>query len=201
MTLKKYIDAPRSLFPSVLLILVLITAVMRISWVLAPGVNAMPVTAGGQHTPALGGYFIYDQRSDSFTTIGNLEHVQMSVDGLRLQLASGTPWLRFLGHNPDVALTGEAALASRANIFKGSDPAQWQRSLPLYRSVLYTALYPGIDLAYTVHDGKLKSDFIIHPGANVDDIRLYYPGCASMTFQDGMLHVHFPSGEVLKEQI
>jgi hypothetical protein len=56
-------------------------------------------------------------------------------------------------------------------------------STELYQSVVYGALYPGIDLRYQSVSGHLKSEFIVHPGADSDAIRMVFRpgGVISMT--------------------
>src|ERR1700730_13952143 len=91
--------------------------------------------------------------------------------------------VRFAGANPAVAIEGLDAMAAHANYLVGDDPAAWHTNLPTYRGIVYRNLYRGIDMTYAGDDPKLKSEFLIAPGADPDQIRLQYAG-ADRVFVD-----------------
>src|SRR3954453_6522199 len=66
--------------------------------------------------------------------------------------------MQFEGATPHSRVQGQSALAGRAN-FLASNAAQSHLGIPLYGSIRYDSLYPGIDLAYAGSSGRLKSDF------------------------------------------
>lgn len=45
-----------------------------------------------------------------------------------------------------------------------------------YKSFMYLNIYPNIDIRYSLENGQLKYDFILHPGAKVNDIKFKYNG-------------------------
>lgn len=55
------------------------------------------------------------------------------------------------------------------------DNGAWQSRVPSYREILYDNLYDGVDLLLRIQNG-LKADFLVHPGADPEVIRLQYKG-------------------------
>lgn len=107
---------------------------------------------------------------------------------------------RFAGANPSAAIQGLDAMAARANFLIGHDPAAWHTSLPTYRGIIYRNLYSGIDMTYTGDDPKMKSKFLIAPGADPNQIRLRYPS-ADRVFVDDHGDLVVRAGAVeLREQ-
>jgi uncharacterized protein (DUF2141 family) len=100
----------------------------------------------------------------------------LAEDGMGLALA-----LRFLGANPDVAISGAARKQGVVNYLIGDDPSRWQTGLPTFGEVVYRDLWPGIDMAFRGEAGRLKYEFVVHPGANPAGIRLAYRGAQWLT--------------------
>ena len=84
--------------------------------------------------------------------------------------------IRFLGANPDVTLEPMDAQPGTVNYFLGKDQSRWIQGLKTYARVKYHNLYPGIDLVFYSHDGKLEYDFVVAAGANPDMIRFRMDG-------------------------
>ncbi len=57
-----------------------------------------------------------------------------------------------------------------SNYFSGSNPQSWHTNIPTYSRVRYANAYPGVDLVYHGNQGQLEFDFIVHPGANPNQI-------------------------------
>lgn len=78
--------------------------------------------------------------------------------------------------------------------FKGR-PEEWRTGLQAGRKIIYRDLWPGIDLVYSGTVDRLKYDFIVHPGADPDRIRLAWRGADSVQVtEDGQLAVTTPLG-------
>ena len=108
--------------------------------------------------------------------------------------------LRFPGANPHPAIEGLAPLPGTANFYRGSDPAGWRTHVPTYAAVIYRELYPGVDLVYSGHEGRLKSEFRLAVGADPRRIQMAYRGLAGIGLQaDGALALETPLGTLLDE--
>jgi hypothetical protein len=99
-----------------------------------------------------------------------------TLDSVVFQIRETQLRVRFAGANPNVSIEAIDPMAARANYLIGDDPAAWHTGVPTYRGVVYRNLYPGIDLNYTGSGPKLKSEFLVAPGADPNQIRLEYPG-------------------------
>jgi hypothetical protein len=98
----------------------------------------------------------------------------------------------FLGASPAARATGKKPTRAVISYFKGRR-AEWRTALSTYSELLYTELWPGIDLAYSGSASKLEYTFVLKPGADPDKIRLAYRGATSVTLNEaGQLEVSTP---------
>src|SRR5436190_1652272 len=98
-------------------------------------------------------------------------------------LASGNSSFQLLlaAAGDDVSLKPGAQLPERRNYFIGNDPGRWQINVPTFAAVTYERIYPGIDLTYYGKQQQLEYDFVIHPGADVHEIRLAFDSTARVS--------------------
>jgi Bacterial Ig-like domain (group 3)/Beta-propeller repeat len=105
--------------------------------------------------------------------------------------------MRLAGASPTARLTGADPLPGKVNYFLGKDPAKWRTNVPTYEKVKYTAVYPGVDLAYYGNQHQLEYDFILAPGASVKPIRVQFDGTGKVTLKaNGDLNVSGKYGAV-----
>jgi uncharacterized repeat protein (TIGR01451 family) len=71
-------------------------------------------------------------------------------------------------------------LPSRSHYFLGSDPARWRSGVPHFGRVAYRQVYPGIDLVYHGHEGRLEYDFVVAPGGDPRQIQLRFEGADAL---------------------
>jgi len=84
--------------------------------------------------------------------------------------------LRFDGAARQARMQGAEPLASKTNLYLGSDPAQWRTGIPNYGRLQVHELYHGIDLAYYGNGSQLEYDLTVKPGADPRQIRLRLDG-------------------------
>lgn len=102
--------------------------------------------------------------------------------------------LEFVGANEHVRPIGETETGAVVSYFKGK-PKDWKAGIPTYSKVVYTDLWPGIDLCYYGTVNRLKYEFIVHPRADPTKIRLAYRGAEKVSVdKDGRLMVKTPAG-------
>lgn len=69
-----------------------------------------------------------------------------------------------------------------------------------YEKIIYKELWKGIDLVFYGKDNTLKYEFILDPGAAVEDIKLTYAGSRGISLDDkGNLQVHNDLGVLIDE--
>jgi len=88
--------------------------------------------------------------------------------------------MRLIDARPDVAPRSAEAQAGSANYLAGSHPDQWRIGVPLYGKIIYSAVYPGIDLIYYGNQNQLEYDFVVAPGASWRSIRLAFGGARAV---------------------
>ncbi|MCE5308260.1 MAG: SBBP repeat-containing protein, partial [Acidobacteriales bacterium] len=84
--------------------------------------------------------------------------------------------LSFPGANPSPEIEGLNPAPANANFLSGPSASSWQTTVPIFRSILYRGIYPGIDMIYGGSERYLKSEFLVAPGADPGAIRLRYEG-------------------------
>jgi hypothetical protein len=89
--------------------------------------------------------------------------------------------LAFLGANPATTVRGRRLRAGKVNYLLGRDPARWHTGLPTYGQVVYRDLWPGVDMVFGGAAGRLKYEFLLRPGAEVQRIRLAYRGAGGLS--------------------
>lgn len=88
-------------------------------------------------------------------------------------------------------------LPTTVNYFLGNDPAQWRRNVPVYRSVRYQEVYPGVDLVYYGNQRQIEFDFVVAPGADPGRIELNFEGAERIEIDaGGDLVLHTAAGPV-----
>ena len=140
----------------------------------------------------------------AFYVQGKDKTIYFAADGLTFVL-SGPPgsaagrWvvkLDFVGAEPGampVSLEESGAIFS---YFKGK-PENWRAGIPGSSKIIYRGLWPGIDLAYYGTAGRMKYEFIIHPGADPASIKLAYRGAANVALtEEGRLAVTTLAGGI-----
>ncbi|MDQ2721073.1 MAG: PKD domain-containing protein [Bacteroidota bacterium] len=82
------------------------------------------------------------------------------------------------------------------NYFIGNDKSKWASNCRIFMGVTYQNVYPGIDIRYYVDGGKnLKYDFIVHPGADVNNIAMKYSGADKIDVKSRQLVISTPLGK------
>jgi hypothetical protein len=66
-----------------------------------------------------------------------------------------------------------------------------------YQKLVYKEVYPNIDWVLYIKAGKLEHDFVLHPGANVSQIKMKFSGATNISVNDdGSLTAVTPFGSI-----
>ncbi len=93
-----------------------------------------------------------------------------------LQRHGRTIWIRFDGGQVEAPVDGAGQLQTRLNFFYGQDPSDWHADVPAYARVVYHDLWPGIDLAYAIEDGRVTCTPVARDGADLRNARFIVEG-------------------------
>lgn len=109
--------------------------------------------------------------------------------------------MRRVGGNEHPQVTGLDPLGGTSNFFLGNDPSRWQRDVPSYARVKYTAVYPGIDQIYYGNQRQLEYDFVVAAHADPSPILLAFDGVQALTIdRDGNLLLQTPDGTITQQR-
>ena len=82
------------------------------------------------------------------------------------------------------------------NYFIGNDKSKWAGNCRIFKGITYKDVYPGIDVRYYSDAGSnLKYDFIVHPGADINNIAMKYTGANKISVKNKQLVVSTSLGE------
>lgn len=97
--------------------------------------------------------------------------------------------VKFLNsQNPTIV--PDKPLPSVNNYFIGNDKSKWASNCRIFKGITYKDVYPGIDIRYYSDAGSnMKYDFIVHPGADVNNIAMKYTGADKIRVKDKQLVV------------
>jgi hypothetical protein len=107
--------------------------------------------------------------------------------------------LNFQGANGNPQVTAREMAEGKVNYLVGNDSSKWITDISTYQEIVYQDIYPNIDLRLCGREGMLTYDFIVHPGGNVDDIRLALEGIDSLDISGRDLVLNTAFG-ALKQQ-
>ncbi len=105
--------------------------------------------------------------------------------------------LSFIGSNPTPTIEASNRLTTSINYFQGSDPKEWKTDVPVWSTVRYVDLYPGIDLEIASRDGLPTRRFIVQDSlrANVQDIAVRIEGADDVAVRENGIEVTTDFGE------
>ena len=102
-----------------------------------------------------------------------------------------------LGSNAAANPIGIERLQTTTNYFIGNDPRKWQTNVPNYARVMYSGVYPGVDLVFYGNQDLLEYDFTVSPGADPNVIGLGFDGITSLRIDEkGDLLLRTDAGEI-----
>ena len=79
--------------------------------------------------------------------------------------------------NPDYTIETSGPATDYMNYFTSGTPAKGITNVRSYKAVTYKNIYPGIDLEFMINpEHGFKYNFMVHPYANINEIRLNIAG-------------------------
>jgi len=91
-----------------------------------------------------------------------------------LRLEREVSRLIFRNANRNLEVIAVDPAEHKVNYFIGNDTARWKKDIPTSLAVLYKGIYPGIDLKLYGRERQIEYDWVVKPGAHVEDIQFEY---------------------------
>ncbi len=164
----------------------------RVAYYVQRGDTALYFTADGMTLVQT------DQRHGENGPEGGLEKTSLVRNGMPTPEA-GSRWavkLDFVGANPSPSIQAKDPTPAIVSYFKGPKE-NWKAALSTYGSIIYSDLWPGIDLVYSGTANRLKYTFLVKPGADSAQVRLAYRGVHGIRLNEaGQLEIETPAGRL-----
>ncbi len=107
--------------------------------------------------------------------------------------------IELVGCNPNAIIEGKGKSYDYLNYYTAGTPKQGVTNVHTYSEVYYHNIYNKIDLQFLVKDGKPKYNFILHPGAKLEDIKLLFNGADKTELTTGNdIKIITQQGEILE---
>ena len=72
-----------------------------------------------------------------------------------------------------------------SNYFIGNEKSKWQSNVAAYSMLVYKDVYDGVDWRIYSENGAFKHEFVLHEGANPENLELLYEGVDEVEIIDG----------------
>jgi hypothetical protein len=95
---------------------------------------------------------------------------------------------------------GSGLVEHKNNYIYGKAPSDWFSGVDNFRTITYEELWPGIDLKFYFNDNGLKYDYILHPGADVNNIKIIVEGSRSLEMNNNDLIINTPIDRSIQDK-
>ncbi|HTB07839.1 MAG TPA: SBBP repeat-containing protein [Bacteroidia bacterium] len=111
--------------------------------------------------------------------------------------------IKLLNCNPSAQIDASCKSESYSNYFTAGTPEDGISYVYKYKEVIYKNIYPHIDLEFLIpsksdtshkNAAGFEYQFILHSGANVDDIKMEYKGADKVNLVNGELLIKVSAG-------
>ena len=123
-------------------------------------------------------------------------NVPAGVTGKPDMLRAHAYRVSFADASADVDIVPDKPLPGYNNYLIGPDTGKWGRNCKVFQGVTYRNIYPNIDVRYYTNNGQLKYDIIVHPGGDLNRVRMQYTGADKLNTHKGQLLIGTSIGTV-----
>jgi len=109
--------------------------------------------------------------------------------------------VRYVGMKEKVKVEGMDESQAKYSYFQGKNPQKWVKGARAFNKLIYRELYPNIDLIVYGNGRRIKNEYRIRVGGEVEKIKLRYEGIKQLRVNErGQLEIETEQG-ILKEDI
>jgi hypothetical protein len=135
--------------------------------------------------------FVYKKNAEKSKREGTKSHKDRDREGFKLQNIH----MIYQNTNKDVLVQGLEEREAKFSYFQGNDPEKWVKGARSYEKVLYRELYPHIDLEVSGTRERIKHEYRVKAGGNVENLRIGYEGVDRLRI-NGKGQLEIEAGEV-----
>jgi gliding motility-associated-like protein len=142
--------------------------------------------------------YFFEQHNRKSTTSKTVE--EMNPEELKQMLAHDSVYyyrmdLKFEGANPNPEIVTENPSAFYSNYYQ-AHCANGITSVRHYETLIYKNMYPNIDVKFHSSERGMKYDIILHPGADLSQVKVRYDGGKNVHLEGADLVMETPLGIV-----
>ena len=108
---------------------------------------------------------------------------------------------QFMNSSFDKRIRGQSPFREKFNYFLGNQKHKWASNVSLYKEVVYSNIYEGIDLKVYSKYGQIKYEWYIHPHANVAQIKLALEGLDGIKVNETSLQLKTSIGSFMDKNL
>ncbi|MEO8415057.1 MAG: PKD domain-containing protein [Ginsengibacter sp.] len=162
-------------------------------------VKFMSIAGSGEFYLQQNGFTVAQNNPADIENVKERFHRQVSglttSQGAKIKIHSHAYNVQFL-NSKSAQIIPDKPIPSYNNYFIGNDTGKWAANCRIFKGVTYKDVYPGIDVRYYSDAGSnLKYDFIIHPGADVNNIAMKYTGANKLAVKNKQLLITTSLGD------
>lgn len=109
-------------------------------------------------------------------------------------------YVKFIGSPSYTEIVPFEQTSHHYNYFLGNDMDRWAGKVPSFEKARYINAFEMVDMLLYSHQGNLKYDFILQPGAEIGTIQLEYEGVSDIKKSGNRLVVQTIVGEVVEQE-
>ncbi|WP_235906023.1 DUF7948 domain-containing protein [Ginsengibacter hankyongi] len=162
-------------------------------------VKFMSHAGSGEFYLQQNGYTVAQNNPDDVLNLKERRHKEAM--GSTIKQGEGTK-IRSYAYNvqflnsKNAEIIPDKPIPSVNNYFIGNDKSKWASNCRIYQGITYKNVYRGIDVRYySDAASNLKYDFIIHPGADINNIAMKYTGANKISVKNKQLVVSTSLGD------
>ena len=145
-----------------------------------------------------GGFQVLQHKVSDLAMIEEMMHMHgmMPNSEKPYTLHSHSYQVQFLEGNQNAEVVPDKPLPGYSNYFIGNDPSKWASGCMSYQGITVKNIYPNVDVRYYSGDGGVKYDLIVHPGAEISQIKMKYVGVDKLELRNKNLVIGTSVGEL-----
>ncbi|MEO8763488.1 MAG: PKD domain-containing protein [Ginsengibacter sp.] len=168
-------------------------------------VKFMSIAGSGSFYLQQNGFTVAQHNPDDVENIKERRHREFSGAALKAgarlkpeapaKIRSHAYTVKFLNAQ-NAQILPDRPIPATSNYFIGNDKSKWASGCRIFKGVTYKDVYPGIDIRYySDAASNLKYDFIVHPGADVNNIAMKYTGANKISVKNKQLIIGTSLGD------
>jgi hypothetical protein len=110
--------------------------------------------------------------------------------------------IEFVNANPNAQLIAEGRSTEYLNFYNSVTDENGATEVHHYNKVTYKNIYPNIDVEFVAEqktNNPVEYNFILKPGANINNIQLKYKGANTIELKNGKLNINVSNGNLVEE--